>query len=473
MKRRESCTGAPAVFPKGRHDGRPLPLSDPARSAAAERRVAIVTLGCKINQYDSNSLAAAVELNGHRVVPDPAAADVILVNTCTVTGKTDYKGRQLIRKVIERNPSAVVVVTGCYAQVQPEPIAAIPGVDYVFGNSEKARIGAWLSTCVKRAQAEIRVGDIPPKLAPEEEPPEVHSGTTRAFLKIQDGCDERCAYCIVPRARGRSRSLPVQGVLEKMSHLGRGGYQEVVLCGIHLGVYGRDLDPPVSLAQLLARLDEDAVVPRIRVSSIEPNEIDAALIELFAEARSLCPHFHLPMQSGDRAVLETMGRKYGPEDFARLVEALLLRIPQAAIGVDVIAGFPGESEPAYRNSLELLRSLPVSYFHVFPYSARPGTPAASMPDPVRSEVIQRRAEELRRLGHEKRAGFYRRFLGKDLEVLVESRRDRETRLLRGFSRNYVPLFFDGEDAWQRRRVIVRAEEVRGTRVYGAAVAATG
>ena len=440
----------------------------PAQDEHLKRRVALVTLGCKINQYDTNSMAAGMKQYGHLVVSDPSEADVIVVNTCTVTGRTDYKARRQIRRAIEDNPSAVIVVTGCYAQVQPGPIAAIPGVDYVLGNSEKERLAPWISRCTKRPMAEVRVGEIPQVLGLEEEPPEVHSGTTRAFLKIQDGCNDACAYCIVPRARGRSRSLPPSRAQEKFLLFARQGFQEIVLCGIHLGVYGHDLNPPTSLLELLQRLEREAIVPRIRMSSIEPNELEGGVIDLFADARFLCPHFHLPLQSGDESVLRAMNRKYTPGMFARLVETIRNRMPEAAIGIDVISGFPGEGEVAFRNTVELVRALPLSYFHVFPYSQRPGTAASRMPNPVLSEVIQERAEELRLLGHEKRTEFYRRFLHSELEVLVETKRDPETRLLRGFSRNYVPVLFEGDDAWQRRRVTVKVESVRGRRVFGKA-----
>ena len=439
-----------------------------AKTEHLKRRVALVTLGCKINQYDTNSMAAGMKRRGHQIVSDLTEADVIVLNTCTVTGKTDYKDRQQIRRAVESSPSAVIVVTGCYAQVQPGPIAAIPGVDYVLGNSEKESIASWISQCTKRSVAEIRVREIRGELGREEECPEVHSGTTRAFLKIQDGCNDACAYCIVPRARGRSRSLPPHRVREKLLLFARQGFQEIVLCGIHLGVYGNDLDPPTSLLGLVDRLDREAIIPRIRVSSIEPNEVEPGVIDLFADARSLCPHFHLPLQSGDESVLRAMNRKYTPGVFARLVETIAKRIPDAAIGIDLIAGFPGEGEVSFRNTLELLRSLPVSYFHVFPYSQRPGTAASGMPNPVLAEVIHERAEELRRMGHEKRTEFYRRFLHRDLEVLVETKRDSDTRMLRGFSRNYVPVLFEGEDAWQRSRITVEVESVRARRVLGRA-----
>ncbi len=426
----------------------------------------LLTLGCKINQYDTNAMVSALHRRGHGIVTDPAEADVIVVNTCTVTGRTDYKGRQLVRKAIHRNPRAVIMVTGCYAEVQADRIAGIPGVDYVLGNTEKRAIAEWVSGAKKRERPEVRSGGISTVQEMDTESPEVHSGTTRAFLKIQDGCNHACSYCIIPRARGRSRSLPPRLVKEKIERLGEAGFREVVLCGIHLGLYGRDLRPETSLLGLLEDLEYESGMPRIRISSIEPNELSEGLLDLFAESRSLCPHFHLPMQSGDAGILKAMNRPYGPGDFVSLVRRIRDRLDDAAIGVDVIAGFPGEGEKAFGNTLDLLQALPVSYFHVFPYSPRPGTAAARLPDPVQPEQIRKRAAVLRRAGMKKRAGFYREHLREVREVLVETKRDRKTGLLRGVTRNYIPVLFEGPDSLQRSLVQVRIRTAEGGAVFG-------
>jgi threonylcarbamoyladenosine tRNA methylthiotransferase MtaB len=430
------------------------------------RKVMLVTLGCKINQYDTNAMVSSLRGKGHEVVDKPADADVIVINTCTVTGRTDYKGRQLVRKAILGNRSAVIIVTGCYAQVQAEKIAEIPGVDYILGNLEKQEIVAWVSTGEKHETPVIRTGDISKARSLGLESRDVHSGTTRAFLKIQDGCNHACSYCIIPRARGRSRSLPCSRVKEKVDHLVEEGFQEVVLCGIHLGVYGQDLEPAASLLDLLQDLDRETGIPRIRISSIEPNELTDGLLDLFVESRRLCPHFHLPLQSGDAGVLEAMNRPYGPGDFVSLVHRIHERMPDAAIGVDVIAGFPGEGEEAFENTLNLLEGLPVTYLHVFPYSRRPGTAAAGLPDPVPPEEIRKRAGALRRMGMKKRLDFYANRLHEEREVLVETTRDRKTGMLKGVSRNYIPILFEGPDRLQTRLVRVRIQAVKGRNVFG-------
>ncbi len=431
------------------------------------RKIMLVTLGCKINQYDSNAMISSLRREGHGIVTEPSEADVIVVNTCTVTGRTDYKGRQLVRKSVQRNPRAVIIVTGCYAEVQAEGIAEIPGVDYVLGNTEKEAIAEWVAKSEKQVRPKIRSGGIAKVRSMAFESPDVHSGTTRAFLKIQDGCNHACSYCIIPLARGRSRSLPPARVKEKIDRLGEAGFREVVLCGIHLGLYGRDLRPEASLLGLLSDLEHESGMPRIRISSIEPNELNAGLLDLFAESRRLCPHFHLPLQSGDAEILKAMNRPYGPGDFVSLVRRIRERMDDAAIGVDVIAGFPGEGEAAFRNTLNLLQDLPVSYFHVFPYSPRPGTAATRLPDRVQPEQIRKRAGILRRAGMKKRADFYGKHLQEVREVLVETKRDRKTGLLRGVTRNYIPVLFEGPDSLQTSLVRVRIQVAGGGEVFGA------
>jgi len=421
--------------------------------------VALFTLGCKINQYDSNSIVADLKARGHTLTTRMSEADVILVNTCTVTGRTDYKGRQLVRRAVLKNPDAVVIVVGCYAQVQPDVIAEIPGVDYVLGNEEKLHVARWISSCIKQDTPLICTGNLTDVSSLDTGSLPVHSGTTRAFLKIQDGCNHACSYCIIPRARGRSRSLPESRLVDKVKVLAESGFQEVILCGIHLGQYGLDLQPPVPLIEVLYRLECEAWLPRVRISSIEPNELTTDLIDLFARSRHLCPHFHLPLQSGDAGILKSMNRPYNPADFARTVEAIHGRMPEAAIGVDLIAGFPGEREAAFQNTDSLLDALPLSYFHVFPYSNRPGTPASRFPEPVPPQVIRERADVLRKKGRKKRRRFHERFLDRRLEILLETRRDPETGMLRGVSRNYITVLCQGSDDLQKKLVGVRIRSV--------------
>jgi len=431
-----------------------------------KRKVTFVTLGCKINQYDSNSIITRLKDLDYVIVKNRSEADVVVINTCTVTGKTNYKGRQQIRKTVQENPEAVLIVTGCYAQVQAEQIANIPGVDYIVGNTEKSNIAQLISACSKQTTPEICIGNIFDEKMLDPGPLKTHSGTTRAFLKIQDGCNHACSYCIIPQARGRSRSLLSTHIQKKVVEFEKNGFLEVVLCGIHLGMYGHDLAPSSSLLELLARLEKESELPRIRISSIEPNELTDELLSVFTGAQRLCPHFHLPLQSGDAGILKAMNRSYGPEDFINLVKKIHNHIPDAAIGVDLISGFPGEDDLAFQNTMALLEDLPISYFHVFPFSSRPGTAASSFPNHVQPEIIHKRAGLLRKLEQKKRMAFYQRFLDKELEVLIETKRDRETGMLKGITRNYIPVLFEGADHFQGSCQQVKICNIQGKRILG-------
>jgi threonylcarbamoyladenosine tRNA methylthiotransferase MtaB len=298
-------------------------------------------------------------------------------------------------------------------------------------------------------------------------------GHTRAFLKIQDGCDASCSYCIVPHVRGGSRSIPPEEVLERISSLGGADFREVVLTGIHLGAYGRDLQPAADLTSLVRRIAEGSPVERFRLSSIEPREVTDELLALIGNSSGrICRHLHIPLQSGDDAILAAMNRDYDGDFFRGLIEKIHRAVPGIAVGIDVMAGFPGETEAAFESTVCLVEKLPAAYLHVFPFSRRPGTPAASMPDQVSEEEKKRRTQRLRALGAAKRRAFAERFLGKTLEVLVEERQDRETRHLVGFSDNYIPVAVRG-DVSANRIVRVRPEAFRNGRLIAEALPERG
>jgi threonylcarbamoyladenosine tRNA methylthiotransferase MtaB len=429
-------------------------------------KVSIATLGCKVNQYESAAIGEALTERGHTIVPLSAAADCCIINTCTVTARTNYQSRQIIRKAIRKNPDALIIVTGCYAQTAAAEIAEIPGVTLIAGHAEKEQIPDLLGRLLKD-RLEVYVGDIRETRQISSLAVTRFQDHTRAFLKIQDGCNAWCSYCIVPSARGRSRSLAEDRVLEHLKNLGRTGYREVVLTGIHLGAYGQDLSPASSLVDLLQKVEENRPVERLRLSSIEPTEISDELISLLQQSALLCPHLHIPLQSGDDAILSRMKRHYSASFFKDLLEKLVGKIPDLAIGVDVIAGLPGEDAAAFERTVQLIEALPVSYLHVFPYSERPGTPAAAMPLQVSPKEKKRRAEILRNLGASKREAFAQRFLGRILLVLVEERKDRISGLRKGFSDNYLPILITNSDASQVNRLVkVQVEEIDGTRILG-------
>ncbi|MDJ0819753.1 MAG: tRNA (N(6)-L-threonylcarbamoyladenosine(37)-C(2))-methylthiotransferase MtaB, partial [Desulfobacterales bacterium] len=399
---------------------------------------------------------------------DCGDSTVCIVNTCTVTQKASMQSRQAIRKAIRDNPDARIVVTGCYAQTAPHEISNIDGVDYVVDHDKKMSISRLVHSNgdPDLSPTLSTVGTISDST--QLQPPAVAAtySRTRPFLKIQDGCNAFCTYCIVPYARGRSRSLPMADVLDSIDELAAAGFHEVVLTGIHLGAYGRDLSPPAALPMLLHQIQDLTTIDRVRLSSIEPLELTAEIIETVADSEIFCHHFHVPLQSGDDDILKHMGRPYSRRIFRELIRKIHERLPDAAIGADILIGFPGESESAFRNTLELIADLPLSYLHVFPYSARPGTPAADLPDQVPHNIIRDRCEQLRKLGEKKRRHFYRDHLGKKVSVLVESKRDRESGVLKGVSSNYLPVFIDGDDRLKNKLVDVEIERLEENSLVG-------
>ncbi|HET6488689.1 MAG TPA: tRNA (N(6)-L-threonylcarbamoyladenosine(37)-C(2))-methylthiotransferase MtaB [Syntrophales bacterium] len=418
--------------------------------AQTPKRVALVTLGCKVNQYETAGLADRLKQLGHTLVGFDAEADVCIINTCTVTARTDFQSRQLIRRAARRNPGAPVIVTGCYAQLAAELIKTLPGVRIIAGNVEKELIPAMVGT-VNGGPVDVLVQDIGRIRHFSDLSPEHFPGRTRAFLKIQDGCDSRCSYCIVPKARGPSRSMSEDAVLERAATLARAGYREIVLTGVHLGSWGQDLSPSGDLPSLIRRIRDAKAIGRLRLSSVEPLEVTPELIECLREPTVLCPHLHIPLQSGDNRILAAMGRHYTGEYFRNLVHRLVAEIPSLAVGVDVMAGFPGETDNEFENTLSLLRDLPVAYLHVFPYSDRPGTAASRMPGKVEEPVRAKRAAALRELGLAKREAFARNCVGTRQVVLVEEGRDRKTGRMKGFTGNYIPvlLLYGGKDVINR------------------------
>jgi threonylcarbamoyladenosine tRNA methylthiotransferase MtaB len=425
-------------------------------------KVAVATLGCKVNQCESAGIAEAVAGRGMELVPFDQAADCYIINTCTVTGRTDYQSRQLIRRALRQNPAAAVLVTGCYAQRAPEEIARIPGVHIVAGNTEKARISELIGN-LKAGAPRVLVGDIRKEEVISPLGATAFPEHTRAFLKIQDGCDASCTYCIVPSARGASRSLPPAEVLDRIADLARTGYREVVLTGIHLGAYGRDLTPPSQLTALVRSGVERRALERLRLSSIEPREVTAEMIALIGSSDVICRHLHIPLQSGDDGILAAMGRNYSAVFFDRLIRDIHAAVPGIAIGIDVMAGFPGETPEAFSNTL------PLAYLHVFPYSPRPGTPAAAMPGQVPEGEKKKRAEILRKTGRLKREAFAAGFIGTPLKVLIETRTDRASGLPVGFSDNYIPVAVRGPEAAANRIVRVMPESFRNGRLLAEAI----
>jgi len=418
-------------------------------------RFLIKSLGCKVNQSESEAIADALKKGGLEET-SPAVnsltSDICIINTCTVTQKASMQSRQAIRRAIRANPGARIIVTGCYAATEPDEIKAINGVHSIITNSRKNKIPQIALAHIQQNPHDAK-SNLYGQLEHDDQPPNSQK-RTRPFLKIQDGCNAFCTYCIVPYARGRSRSMPPARVLDKIDKISKKGFHEVVLTGIHLGVFGLDLNPASSLYELLGKVEKASPACRIRLSSIEPRELTDNIINLVAKSDIFCPHFHIPLQSGDNSILKKMGRPYDREFFRKLVLKIHKAIPEAAIGVDILAGFPGETEAAFYNTCSLIKELPVTYLHVFPFSARNSTPAAEYPDQVSPSALKLRTGELRDLGTLKKKEFYSRSIGKKAKILIEGKRA-ESGALKGLTSNYIPVQVAGCDELKNSIMEVR------------------
>jgi threonylcarbamoyladenosine tRNA methylthiotransferase MtaB len=424
----------------------------------------ILTFGCKVNQCDSVGLAQELAAQGWEEAPTDVTPDLILVNTCTVTARADQQARQTLRRLAREYPGADLWVTGCYAQRAPAELAGLPGVRAVLGNREKTRLASFLAQLQEEKEPRLQVEPQAPAAGFQTWPVPFSPGHTRARLKIQDGCEHNCTYCIVPQVRGPRRSLPPGEVAGALEQLAAGGYQEVVLTGVNLGQYGLDLAPPLDLAALLAAVRSRPRPPRLRLSSLEPQEVSNALLRELAAFPGFCPHFHLPLQSGAAPVLAAMGRDYTPREFQDLVREICRYFPGAGLGLDILVGFPGETAADFEATRGLVESLPVTYLHVFPFSPRPGTPAARMPR-VPAREVQQRAKVMRELGQAKRREFLEAQLGKTGEVLVEGSAP-QSGLLQGLSANYLRVILPGSLSLKNRILTVRFQEVQGEVLVG-------
>ncbi|MCX8112984.1 MAG: tRNA (N(6)-L-threonylcarbamoyladenosine(37)-C(2))-methylthiotransferase MtaB [Bacteroidia bacterium] len=415
-------------------------------------RIALHTLGCKLNFSETATLARQLVGAGHTITDWEASADVYVLNTCTVTHQAERKAHKLLRQIHRRAPHALVVVTGCYAQLRPEPIQKEPGVALVATNAQKPYL----------AQAiEALLRDQTPTLPnPNKESgwnfwlSSSGEGRTRAFLKVQDGCDYKCSFCTVPQARGPSRSAPPESVIEEALRLAEAGFKEIVLTGINLGDYGKPHGTP--FIALLQRLEAaiPSTVRRFRLSSIEPNLLSDEILDFVANHPRWAPHFHLPLQSGSDKLLRSMRRRYRRALYENRIETIRRYFPTAGIGVDVIVGFPGETEEDFKETQRFLADLPVSYLHVFPYSERPGTPAATLPDSVPWDQRLWRSEVLRDLSHRKRRAFAESCLGKTLHTLIET--DGE-----GLTENYLRVRVENAPAGELIAVQLTGKEEEG------------
>jgi len=423
-------------------------------------RFAIATLGCKVNQYDSAIIESRLGALGMQRGEFDEPADVYIVNTCTVTDRADAESLRLARRARRLNPHARVIMTGCLAQASPEKLAVAAEVDSVVG---LGRAGDLERAVNGVAHERVMVSNLRKERAEIELAPVALEGHTRAFLKLQEGCDQFCTFCIVPMSRGLSRSVEPRRVMDSIDGMHERGFKEVILTGVHLGGYGKDLAPAIALEELLEMIAERSPIGRVRISSLDPEELSDRIVSIVAQSEKFCPHFHLPLQAGEDAVLARMRRRYTVEHYRERVERILEAMPSAAIGTDLIVGFPGESSHQFEECFKFVESLPLAYFHVFPYSVRAGTTAAKFGDKLAASEIKRRAAAMRELGERKRSEFAARMLGTKLRVLLEERTEGR---LTGYSRNYVRVLTDGPDELTNFEVEVKASVVQGAAVAG-------
>ncbi len=421
-------------------------------------KYSIKTLGCKVNQFETEAIGLSLEQIGWEKAKKAEPSDLCIINTCTVTGKASLQSRQAIRNIIKKNPDAKVIVTGCYAQTEADEIKKIDGVHSIISHAEKYKIPEMVQTIPEKniistdcnascAETEFKNIDI-----------DVHGNRTRPFLKIQDGCNSFCTYCIVPHTRGRSRSMEPDAVLKKLKALNENGYKEIVLTGIHIGHWGTEFKPALDFTWLIKKIEAEKPVQRIRLSSIEPGEISDEIIEIFAASDIFCKHFHIPLQSGDDNILKRMHRPYTRDFFKKRVVKIHSASPDAAIGVDTLIGFPGETDEEFNNTYSLIEELPISHLHVFPFSPRKKTPAASFSDQVPEDVKKQRTEKMRQLGELKNNNFLKSLVGKTLNVLIENGRDRKTGDLKGLSSNYAVVHIKGENSLKNTITKVKITE---------------
>jgi threonylcarbamoyladenosine tRNA methylthiotransferase MtaB len=398
-----------------------------------KQKVALHTLGCKLNFSETSTIGKQFLEKGFSIVDFNDKADVYLFNTCAVTEIAERECRQLVRKALRINPEAFIIVTGCYAQLRPEEISEIEGVDVVLGSNEKFEIFSLLQDFDKKELSCIYVS---PKedlnlfgLASSTDA----DSRTRAYYKIQDGCDYKCSFCTIPLARGKSRSMPPDLAVTEFKKLLEQGYKEIILTGVNVGDYGKSFN--TSFYEMLKSLINVEGDFRLRISSIEPNLLTDEIISLTAESEKVCKHFHIPLQSGSNSILRSMQRRYTAEDYKNVIEKVKQKIPDCGIGVDVIVGYPGETEKEFLETYNFLLELPVSYLHVFTYSARPDTKAININSKVSIAERKKRNKMLRILSDKKKNYFYTSMIGKELEVLFESGNSDKT--IKGFSSNYV------------------------------------
>lgn len=423
------------------------------------KRVAFFTLGCKLNFSETSTISRDFNSNNYDVVPFNEVADVYVINTCSVTEQADKKCRQTIKKIIKQNPDAYVAVVGCYAQLKPKEIAEIPGVDIVLGSKDKMNLFTHIDKLQKHPQAEVHTCET--KALRDFSPAYSQGDRTRSFLKVQDGCDYFCSYCTIPLARGRSRSNSVAETVKQAEEIAKSGIKEVILTGVNIGDFGRSTGE--SFFDLVKTLDQVEGIERIRISSIEPNLITNEIIDYVAQSNKFLPHFHIPLQAGTDHILKLMRRKYDTALFANRIKYIKKVIPDAFIGVDLIAGFPGESDELFEQTCNFIEGLDISFLHVFSYSERPNTSTIRMEGKVDAKTINERSKTLHNISDKKHIEFYRSQNGSVRPVLFEH--TKKSGVTYGYTDNYIKVEVISDNDLTGKIININLEELKDTPVY--------
>lgn len=417
--------------------------------------VAFHTLGCKVNHYESEAMIDLFKKNGYNIVDFSYKADVYIVNSCTVTNEAARKSRQMARRAKRKNPEAIVALIGCYTQVSPDEVREIEGVDLFVGSSNRSKIVDFVESIRDGGKVEIDVLEYQDLNDFEEMKIESLNETTRAYVKIEEGCNQFCSYCIIPYARGPVRSRKVHSILDEVSRLVNRGVKEIVLTGTHLGAFGSEQGESNMLEKLISKLISIPELAHIRLSSIEVTEVSDELLELIATEDKVCPHLHLPLQSGSNYILQKMKRPYTTGEFRQIIKRIRDKIHDIAITTDIIVGFPGENKKRFRESFDFVKEMKFSRLHVFPFSPREGTPAARIKEQISGNIKKEYSKKMRKLNEELMLSYQKRFIGKTRQLVVEDNRDYRTDFLTGMTDNYIRVLIDGDNKYMGQLVTVK------------------
>lgn len=429
-------------------------------------KVAFSTLGCRVNAYESEAMAEKFIKSGYNLVPFEEFADVYVVNTCSVTNMGDKKSRQMIGRARKNNKDAIIAVVGCYAQISPEDISKIEGVDVVLGTRNKSEIVYWVNRAREEEKQFVEVKDVLKNKTFDELNIEEYQDKTRAFLKIQDGCNRFCSYCLIPYARGAVCSKEPKRVIEECKKLSQHGFKEIILSGIHIASYGLDLKEDMDLVKIIEEINKIEGIERIRIGSVDPSFFKENVIEKLADFQKLCPHYHLSLQSGCDETLKRMNRHYNAEQYKETLINLRKYIKDVSITTDIIVGFPGETEEEFNNTYKFLNDIKLSKMHIFKYSNRKGTRADKMENQIDGNVKEERSTKLIELNSKLEKEFMENFIGRESEVLFEQRLKKGHNLYEGYTRNYIKVICESDHDIEGKILKVKLNKVEGDYIYG-------